>query len=242
MLNQERKGGEMGISTKDFFKSVKLPDIQDTLPEVFIIESLNTGDEESKIYEGQMLCEMLRLCGKTPKYIYIQSKEELRFAIGLFRQSKYRYLHFSCHANETKIGFTNDSMGYKEFANEFSGHLNLRRLFFSACKIGNDDFLNEICATNKGLHSVVAPTHAIDYDHAAAIWSTLYLSLFDSRFTSMSHRRIKERLLLLSQLFPVEFFWATFDSTKVKWSTQNISKLSSQSKHKTTKNKSRSAS
>lgn len=201
-----------------------IPDIQHTIPEVFIFESLSRADEEAKRFEGQILADMLRLAGKNPKYYYFQSEEELPHLLGLFRQSKYRYLHISAHASNTVIGTTNGSISYKKFANIFNGHLQLRRLFFSACQVGNQNFVDVISEKNKGMHSVVAPAEDIQFDHAAAIWSTFYISMFSENGKSMKRSGIEKRIKALTSLFPVDFFFAAYSADKDNWKCQTIKK------------------
>ena len=184
----------------------KLPDIQNTLPEIFILESLSKEEEETKTFEGQMLSDMLRLAGKNPKYYYFQSKDELPHIINLFRQSRYRYLHISTHASDKDIATTNDAITYQDFAELFGGHLILRRLFFSACQVGNKSFVEAVAKSNKGMHSILAPTDDIQFDHAAAIWTALYISLFTANENAMKRSDIQERLRAIRQLFPFDFF------------------------------------
>lgn len=207
---------------KEYLPPHLIPNIQNTKPEVFIIESLDSDDEKHKRYEGLLLSDMLRLANKSPKYHYINSIDELPLVIGLFRQSQYRYLHISCHANSSEIAIGNSSMPYKEFASCFKGHLNLRRVFLSACKTGNSELFNELEKANQGLHSIVAPIKSISFDNAAAIWSALYLSLFEEKTTSMKHSGIEKRLKNLSQLFPVDFYWAKFNSKNNAWENKVI--------------------
>jgi hypothetical protein len=73
--------------------------MKDTIPEVFIVESLRFHDEEKDYYEGQIISDILRLNKKQSKYYYIRTKKELRAVLDKFRDSNYRYLHLSCHAN-----------------------------------------------------------------------------------------------------------------------------------------------
>jgi hypothetical protein len=167
---------------------------------------------------------MLRLAGKNPKYYYYQSKEELPHLIGLFRQSQYRYLHISSHASETHIGTTNGSVTYADFAKFFAGHLPLRRLFFSACQVGNENFVSAMATVNKGMHSIVAPAESIQFDHAAALWSSFYISLFSENEKAMKHSGIEKRLTALTSLFPVDFFFAAFDSKNNKWNNKLLKK------------------
>ncbi|MBS1701120.1 MAG: hypothetical protein JST12_05630 [Armatimonadetes bacterium] len=193
------------------------PPNQHTVPEVFIIESLDAKDEKAKRYEGRLLSEMLILAGKSPKYYYFQSKSELPHLIALFRLSQYRYLHFSAHANNDTIGTTNDSMTYDEFADFFKSSLRLRRLFMSACEVGNEDFVKAVSSKNKGMHSIVAPKDTIRFDHAAAIWSAFYVSMFTENQNAMKSREIAKRIDALNALFPVDFYQAFYNSKQDIW-------------------------
>jgi hypothetical protein len=201
---------------------VQIPDIQNTIPEVFIIESLTDDDEKEKRYEGQILYDMLRLAGKDPQYAYIKKESQLQHIVGLFRESQYRFLHISSHANKTHIGMKFGNLTYDQFSSIFEGHLQLRKLFFSACEVGNESFINSMSKKNNSMHSIVAPTNKIQFDHAAAIWSALYTSLFAEKTDSMKGVDIEKRLRTLKGLFPVEFFFGTFDSVNMKWKNRII--------------------
>ena len=209
---------------KAILEPAVVPDIQHTVPEVFIFESLGKADEKAKRYEGSALADMLKLAGKNPKYYYFQSEEELPHLLGLFRQSKYRYLHISAHASRTHVGTTNDSLTYAKFAKLFAGHLPLRRLFFSACQVGNQKFVDAVAAENKGMHSIVAPAEDIQFDHAAALWSAFYISIFSENEKAMKRSDIEKRLKALTGLFPVDFFFATYAAEKDVWKCATIKK------------------
>lgn len=202
-----------------------VPDIQYTVPEVFIFESLSREDEMAKRFEGQVLADMLRLAGKNPKYYYFQSEDELPHLIGLYRQSKYRYLHISLHADEKHVGFTNSKITYKKFAAHFAGHLPLRRLFFSACQAGNQNFVEAMAAKNKGMHSIVAPAEDIQFDHAAALWASFYISMFTENEKAMKSSNIEKRLRALITLFPVDFFFASYAAERDQWKYKTLKKV-----------------
>jgi hypothetical protein len=211
------------MKTKAILPATKIPDIHDTIADVFIFESLDQDDEESKRYEGQLLADILRLSGLNPKYYYFQSPSELPHLIGLFRQSRYRYLHISAHASTSEIATSDGNLSYAEFAEYFSGHLSLRRLFVSACAAGNRDFVEAIRSSNKGMHSIVAPTKDIQFDHAAAMWASFYVSIFsDNPGNSIKSKDIEAKLKAMKQLFPVEFFLATYDARNDRWKDQTI--------------------
>jgi hypothetical protein len=214
----------MSGKSKEILPARKVPDIQHTIPEVFILESLDEDDEDSKRFEGRALADMLRLAGKNPKYHYFQRENELPHLVGLFRESKCRFLHISSHATDHSIGLTHGEISYDKFAKIFAGHLKLRRLFFSACQIGNQQFVDAVAATNNGMHSIVAPAESIDFDHAAALWSAFYVSIFAESSGSMKSADIAKRLKALSYLFPVDFFLATYNPKKNKWRSKTVKK------------------
>ena len=85
----------------------------DTVPEVFIIESLELADETKERREGEVLAAVLRMCGKNPLYYYIRTKAELELLAKHFAASGYRYLHISCHGGMTSLETTLDSVSYK---------------------------------------------------------------------------------------------------------------------------------
>lgn len=125
------------------------PPKKNTVPDVFILESLDRTDEKARRYEGRLLSEMLLLAGKNPKYFYFQSKHELPHLLALFRLSRYRYLHFSCHASDCSVATTTESMTYEEFAGYFDDFLSKRRLFMSACEVGNQAFVEAFASKTK---------------------------------------------------------------------------------------------
>lgn len=195
-----------------------------SIADVFIIESLGKDDEREHRFEGQRLADLLRISGKNPKYYYFQSVKELHAIFELFKLSHYRFLHVSCHASLTHISATNDSVTYAEFARLTGGYLKLCRVFFSACEVGNELFSTCIAAHNKGMHSIVAPAEAIYFDHAAAIWSAFYVSMFASGSDGMTGDEIKARIRTLCTLFPVDFHVSTYRPQKDCWAHEVIKK------------------
>ncbi len=193
------------------------PNIQDTVAEVFIVESLKLGDEQARRFEGRILNEMLQLAGMNPKYYYFQSEDELRHVPALFRASRCRFLHVSTHATNSTFGTTNGNISYDRFGEIFAGHLSLRRLFVSACEIGNKEFVEAVATRNKGMHSIVAPTVPVPFDQSAAFWCAFYISCFAQSSLTMKHDDIRTRLKSLTKLFPLEFFLATYSPRSDDW-------------------------
>lgn len=194
-----------------------------TIADVFIIESLRLEDERNNRFEGRRLAELLRLSGKNPKYFYFQSKNEIPSLLKLFELSKYRYLHVSCHASSTRVCTTNENLNYIEFSSLFNNKLKLKRIFFSACELGNPLFNEMLVAqNNKGMHSIIAPSSEIYFDHAAAIWGAFYVSVFSRNPDSMNGRDIESRIETLCSLFPVEFHSSRYLSKSDKWIHKEI--------------------
>jgi hypothetical protein len=172
-----------------------------TVPEVFIIESLDLGDERKARREGEVLAAVLRVCGKRPLYYYIRTRAELELMAQLFHASNYRYLHISCHGGKNSLSTTLDVVDYEEFATIFAGRLKNRRLFVSACSAGNAKFAKQVRSQNKGVISVAAPAKDIQFDHAVAFWSSFYVKTFSTNSSSMSSDRIAGVLRPLANLF-----------------------------------------
>jgi hypothetical protein len=182
------------------------PPKQKTKPEVFIIESLDWDDEDGNDLEGRILSDMLRLAGKSPRYVYFRSKSELPHVIALFRESQYRYLHLSCHGSRRTVGTTTGSLKYQEFAACLRGHMAGRRLFCSACLLGNESFVRAITDSNPEILSILAPACKVDIHQAAALWTAFYVSVFDVKSSKMEPDTIRAHCESLAFLFhPVKF-------------------------------------
>jgi len=193
----------------------------DTVPEVFIIESLELTDEAKEKREGAVLAAVLKMCGKNPLYYYIRTKAELELMAKEFEASGYRYLHISCHGGDTSLETTLDSVSYQEFAKIFSGRLKDRRLFVSACSAGNELFAELVGGKNKDVISVAAPSNDIRFDHAVAFWSSFYVKTFSINAKSMNSNRIVEVLKPLAALFNAPVHFSRRDKQK-KWDHELI--------------------
>ena len=179
-----------------------------SVPEVFIIESLELIDENKDRREGAVLASILRMCGKKPLYYYIRTRAELEYIAKEFESSGYRYLHISCHGNDESLSTTLDSISYKDFAAIFKNRLDKRRLFVSACSTGNEIFAGLVGAKSPGVLSVAAPVDDIDFDIAVAFWSAFYVKIFDINPKSMNSDRLAEVLKALVSLFGAKIHWS----------------------------------
>lgn len=151
--------------------------------DLFVIESLR----DDFPHEGELLCNILRRIGKNPIYMVVKNKDELINALEIFKLSNYKYIHFSCHGTETSITLSESGdLSYKDFALLSLGCFNSKRVFFSACLLGNDRFSNEIAFNNTGIQSIIAPINEIHEGYAFAMWTSFYTALFMPKKASPS--------------------------------------------------------
>lgn len=172
-----------------------------TQPETFILESLSEDDEKEQRLDGKVLYDVLRLQGKKPIYYYFRTQTELiRFA-DIFQKSGYRYLHLSCHGNQTHLQFTFGQTDYATFADIFKEKFNNRRLFISGCSLGNFDFAKAVFAKNPGMYSVTAPTRKVFFSQTTAFWPAFYYMMHAWDTTAMKKQRLQDVLARLAQIF-----------------------------------------
>lgn len=101
---------------------------------VFIIESMDDEKEHDNKFNGFVLKEMLELCGIPNYYIYIRTRQEMDYAIELFQQSDFGFLHISCHGSSRGLHLALDDISFEELELIMGPHLKYRRLFLSACE------------------------------------------------------------------------------------------------------------
>ena len=174
-----------------------------TKPETFILESLSQEDEAKERLDGKVLYDVLRMQGKKPIYYYFRTQAELVKFSDIFRKTGYRYLHLSCHGNETHLQFTFSQCDYKTFADIFSKKIHNRRLFVSGCNLGNINFANEVFAKNGGMYSVTAPRKKVFFDQSTAFWPAFYYMMHAWDSSNMKKKRLQHVLTRLSSIFEI---------------------------------------
>ena len=182
--------------------------MEDSIPEVFIIESLDFQDEADGNYEGQLISNILRLNKKDSKYFYIRTKKELIAVLDKFRESNYRYLHISCHANDTEMSTTLDSIPFPELSRILRPHLKERRLFLSACEMANKELAGQLLP-GSGCFSLMGPAEEIAFSDAAITWASLYHLMFNHDRDVMKRGVLLTNARSLRTLFgvPLNFYW-----------------------------------
>lgn len=197
-----------------------------TYPEVFIIESLNLEDEAANRFEGKVLADILRMCGKEPKYFYFRTKDELVMLSQLFRESDYRFLHVSCHGNAASISTTLDDVSYIEFSNIFENNLRNRRLFVSACELGNELFSTVVFGKNKGMYSVAGPVDKIAFSEAVGFWGAFYTKIFAENGYFVKNVSVRSAMQSLCNLYKMKFHWSWHNTYHRRYEHEIIHNLS----------------
>jgi len=197
--------------------------IQETEPEVFIIESLTVENEIRDRYEGKALRDSLRISGQKPAYYYVRDYNQLLQAIELFRHSGYRFLHISAHGSVDRVNTTLESITNQEFASALNGKLKNRRLFFSACEIGSGGLPQLIqAANNNGMYSITAPLDTIQFCIACAFWTAFYARVLNENPLGMEVDVLKPTLTELCNFFSVRINWSYHLAHNNTWDSCQI--------------------
>jgi len=150
--------------------------------EVFIIESLNPGEDH---FDGKMLSDFLKMSHKKPKYRTVRNITELKAALRAFKESNYRYLHISAHGAVERTGdpawglslSNGQTIDFKALSKLLKPCLIKKRLFLSSCSMVNMNCAKSIIKP-VGCYSIVGPTTTIGFDDCAVFWISLYHLMF----------------------------------------------------------------
>lgn len=193
-----------------------------TLPEVFVIESLDPDDEGNGRMEGVFLGHMLRLHGKRPEYRYVRTRKQFVNALSEFGDSKYRYLHVSAHANRMGLETTNrDVIVCADFVKQLQPCLKSRRLFLSACKFVHKELAQAVIEST-GAISIVGPTKNITFQDAAIVWAAVYHLVFTEDSKRITGDSLLEKLRLVCELFGVDFAYYAKSTSRKSGVSQNL--------------------
>jgi hypothetical protein len=189
---------------------------------LFIIESLNRADEESR-REGVIIQRILALSESLPvKYIYIRTAAELSMALGEFKSSNYRYLHISCHGSRDSISLTLDPLRFQDFVPIVTPYLKARRLFFSACSVVNP-VLADYLMKQSGCNSIIGPCRKINFGDALLMWASFYhLASRDEKESKLLGGKIRWALRRVQHSFGQEFRY--YRTAKGGWKQEDIEK------------------
>lgn len=163
--------------------------------DLFIVESFSSSDNVN--HEGGDIANSLRKIGKHPIFISVGTQEELKQALNMFKDSHYRFIHFSCHGSPHSLTLAKSGdLSYSDFAQLSRNCFNAKRVFFSSCCLGNKDFSEEVATHNLGIQSVIAPINEISSILSVPLWCSFYSSILLPKIQSDSNISEKNKLTL----------------------------------------------
>lgn len=169
---------------------------------IFIIESMDTINENKGKLDGYALKTILDLCDIPNIYYYIRTKLELEKVIEEFEISNYSFLHIACHGNKEELALTYESIDFEELGFLLGGYLYRRRLFLSVCEVAVFELAQHFIPKCH-CYSVIGTPDEIDYDKAAIFWSSFYYLMYINNNSQMFQADISPTLLKVSELFNV---------------------------------------
>jgi hypothetical protein len=167
---------------------------------VFIIESMDWDNEVNGKLDGVALKTILDLSDIPNSYIYIRTRKEFEYAMKIYQETDFGFLHISCHGNDEGICLTMDDITFGELGAIMGPYLKYRRLFLSACKAACFS-LAEQFIPHYHCYSVMGPTDTIDYDKAAIFWSSYYYLMYSDNQERMWQRDIIPTLKNITRTF-----------------------------------------
>jgi len=174
-----------------------------TVPSVFILESVELNDEKDRLSEGEVLSRILHLSGVKSKYYYIRTKRELLKLLPVFEESNYRYLHIAAHGNSSVMGTTFDYIKLDRLGEILAPYVNNRRVFVSACEMTNTKLAESIFSRSSP-YSLMGPAEDILFSDSAIFWASFYGLMFKESSRSMRGEKILEHARELARLFQVK--------------------------------------
>lgn len=178
--------------------------VEATKAQVFILESPSIADEVYNRRDGKILYDFLKLKGLKPLYCNIGNSSDIEEAIECFYNSGYRYLHLCCHGNDDSICLGKTSFAYEEL-DFFEGMMHHRRLFISACLLGNINFAKRLFNNNEEMYSILAPTDEIAFSTSLTFFSSLYHLLNECNSRSIKRDSFQFTIERLCETFGQEF-------------------------------------
>jgi hypothetical protein len=183
---------------------------------VYIIESLRELDYT----DGKTLHGILKLSRIPSTYSWVNSIEKFKSSLKDFQKSKFRYLHISCHANETGIEINGDFILNADFQNLTKEMLVNKRLFLSACKGANRDLASRIVLKNNA-YSLIGMPIKLRFDKSVLFWPSFYHLINEIDSNKMRRKDIIEIVKKCVDLFnvPVNYY------SRITYNTNYIRRL-----------------
>jgi hypothetical protein len=185
---------------------------------IFLIESLNEGDDK----DGKILKDILDVCQIENDYTEVKTRSQLIGAIDKFKESEFRYLHLSCHANEKGFGLTDTTFITNiEFSEIISDKLQKRRIFMSACKAGNLDLAGRLITRNK-IYSLIGSPEPIRFDKSLLFYPTFYHIMNELDEKRMMKNELRKSIRAGVNLFKIPIHYYAFMRNKGIWNENEV--------------------
>lgn len=170
---------------------------------VYIIEFLRAND----YCDGDALHEILKASRIPTKYRWPDTVEDFRKHLKDFQKSDYRYLHISCHADETGFELNGEDISNAEIEKYTAGTLHNKRLFLSACKGANRDLASRIILRNGAYSLMGVPVNA-RFDKSALFWLSFYHLINEADSKKMRPAHISDIVKKCVDLFnlPINYY------------------------------------
>jgi hypothetical protein len=191
-------------------------------PNVFIIESLSFDDEAADRLEGKFISHILKPNEKKSSYYYIRTLAELEVAIDKFRESRFRYLHVSCHGNDNLMATTLETITFKKLGEILRPALNGKRVFLSSCKMANRELAASLIPQS-GCYSVIGPSTSVSFSNAAIMWASFYHLIFGLNEAAIKREGLLTTLRRIAKLFGVPLNY--FSSSKSAHTGYKLTKI-----------------
>jgi hypothetical protein len=173
---------------------------------IFIIESLRSEDD---YFDGENLHNILKLAKIDSIYHEVLSLVDFIDKIEKFVDSGYRYLHLSCHGDESGIEINGEKISNGRLIEIFNGRLFKKRLFMSACQGANKE-LGYNLITKVGATSLIGTPINLGFDKAALFWPSFYYAVNEADNKKMQAEKINLIIRRCVQLFniPIDYYSA----------------------------------
>ena len=171
---------------------------------VFIIESL----KDCEYFDGKVLEGILKLSNVKVEYRRVYDKKELKNQLEEFSESGFRYLHISCHATNEILDLSHDTVFYEEFEELIADKVEDKRIFLSACDIGNRKFASMLI--KHGAFSVIGSPIELRFDKAALFWASFFHIVTEIDKSTMKRFGIKFALKSCVDLFNIPINYYSF--------------------------------
>jgi hypothetical protein len=178
---------------------------------VFIIESLRHNDHT----DGKTLHQILKLSRIRSNYNWVNSVDDFINKLSNFSKSSFRYLHVSCHSDESGFEINGKYISNLEFKNLTQKHIEKRRIFLSSCKSANLDIASKLIIDN-GAMSVIGTPIDLRFDKSVLFWSSFYHTMNEIDNSKMKREDIKITLKKCVELFgiPINYYTKHTDGNR----------------------------